>query len=171
MNYKNAYDYLLNFQSQTSRNTSRIMSNEDCQFLSGQKASQKNSDQKQSEQKQSEQKYRIENQKSNNRNLFESKSEVKINLGENPFDLATSLNYQNLQQSKQNYCNQQALQLLQESNRMDDQYEIKIRTNGPVKDDILSFLLLLGQVEIRKIENNQDKDFNYRQSKSFHHQN
>ncbi|CAD8168427.1 unnamed protein product [Paramecium pentaurelia] len=160
MNFKNAYDYLLNFQSQTSRNTSRIQNSENSQFLSSQKSCQNNS----------EQKYRVDNSKSNNRILFESKSDVKINLGENPFDLATSMNYQNLQQSKQNYINQQGLQLLQESNRMEDQYEIKIRTNGPVKEDVLSFLQLLGQVEIRKIENNQDKDFNYRQTKSFHHQ-
>ncbi|CAK80312.1 unnamed protein product (macronuclear) [Paramecium tetraurelia] len=160
MNFKNAYDYLLNFQSQTSRNTSRIQSSEDSQFLSGQKSCQKNS----------EQKYRVDNSKQSSRNLFESKSEVKINLGENPFDLASSINYQNLQQSKQNYINQQGLQLLQESNRMDDQYEIKIRTNGPVKEDIMSFLQLLGQVEIRKIENTQDRDFNYRQTKSFHQQ-
>ncbi|CAD8075445.1 unnamed protein product [Paramecium primaurelia] len=160
MNFKNAYDYLLNFQSQTSRNTSRIQNSENSQFLSSQKSCQNNS----------EQKYRVDNSKSNNRILFESKSDVKINLGENPFDLATSMNYQNLQQSRQNYINQQGLQLLQESNRMEDQYEIKIRTNGPVKEDVLSFLQLLGQVEIRKIENNQDKDFNYRQTKSFHHQ-
>ncbi|CAD8080435.1 unnamed protein product [Paramecium sonneborni] len=33
MNFKNAYDYLLNFQSQSSRNTSRIMSQEDSQFF------------------------------------------------------------------------------------------------------------------------------------------
>ncbi|CAD8161292.1 unnamed protein product [Paramecium pentaurelia] len=160
MNFKNAYDYLLNFQSQTSRNTSRITKSEDSQFLSSQKSCLQTS----------EQKYRVDNSKQNNRNLFESKSDVKINLGENPFDLATSINYQNLQQSKQNYVNQQGLQLLQESNRMNDIYEIKIRTNGPIKEDILSFLQLLGQVEIRKIENNQDKDFCYRQSKSFHTQ-
>ncbi|TNV74584.1 hypothetical protein FGO68_gene4119 [Halteria grandinella] len=85
---------------------------------------------------------------------MESKNNVKINLGENPFDLACSLNQQQiLQQSKQ-----LKQETLQQSNKQEEFYEIKIKAIGPIKEEVLCFLQLLGQVEIKKLSNHSSRN-------------